>query len=583
VTIQRLILPLALLFSLPAQAVDPKTVFEVEDGNTVANALNCDWDQMNGTANVDTNTPAATACGVIGATRNAYGFLVGDSNEKVFRGGGSKDPIDIPSWRWAAASAPDKDTLTHGYAVSYTISGAKVLVFGGERFAVNGDANIGIWFFQKEVKPNSSGGFDGVHIDGDILAVSAFTNGGGHPELDVYKWDSTCTASHYATPAAVGACADTNLKLLFKGSAGGLCAGGPGCATVNGAPITPSWPYATKFGGGTTVPVNGFYEGGFDLTAIFPGTAPGCFSSFLLETRSSQEPSAVLKDFLAGSFPECHVAVSKNCACTSFKVDGPGYNYTAGGTVTNDGGGTIYNVEVVDNNITGKFTCGSMAAGVVKSWGNAPPASGGTCEGPAPTFFNLSNAVSNTATVTATSGPLLTSTAVPPGTDTKTCAFDGIAACIANPLLTVNKTCVTAIVDLGETVGIRVDYAGIVKNGGNVNLTDVTVTDTVPGNTAATQTFNIGTLVPNQEVCYTTNPLVAACPSLVPPVAGTPPIAGVASYLPNSITVPANGRASFKDTVKATGKNASLGTSVNSDPYDATCLVCPYGFCPTAP
>src|SRR6185369_10899140 len=99
----------------------------------------------------------------------------------------------------------------------------------------------------------------------------------------------SCNKSHYSSPAAVGNCADTNLRLLFSGTGGDLCNGGVGCATVNPAPITIGWDYASKFGGSASqVPSNGFFEGGFDLSAIFPGGNAPCFSSFLLETRSSQ-------------------------------------------------------------------------------------------------------------------------------------------------------------------------------------------------------------------------------------------------------------------------------------------------------
>src|SRR5262249_47717837 len=155
----------------------------------------------------------------------------------------------------------DKDSLTNGYAVSYNAPGSdgshKILAYGAERFAVNGDANIGAWFFQQPVGPNAAGGFDGVHTPGDVFAISAFTNGGGHPQLDVFVWDPACSNSNYPTPnpAQLPACAATNLKQVYSGIGNQLCGNNPGCATVNGGPVTPSWPYATKFGGGSTVPV----------------------------------------------------------------------------------------------------------------------------------------------------------------------------------------------------------------------------------------------------------------------------------------------------------------------------------------
>src|SRR5947199_10762613 len=44
-----------------------------------------------------------------------------------------------------------------------------------------------------------------------------------------------------------------------------------------------------------------------DITELFggiPGNEP-CISSFLMETRSSQTPDAVLKDFIGGGFNTC--------------------------------------------------------------------------------------------------------------------------------------------------------------------------------------------------------------------------------------------------------------------------------------
>src|SRR5437773_11775342 len=63
---------------------------------------------------------------------------------------------------------------------------------GGDRFAVNGDANIGAWFFQQNVTLNSNGTFSGVHVDHDVFLVSAFVGGGGTAVLTAYEWDSTC-------------------------------------------------------------------------------------------------------------------------------------------------------------------------------------------------------------------------------------------------------------------------------------------------------------------------------------------------------------------------------------------------------
>ena len=583
----------SMLLAVSGIYVDPITIIEIGDGNTnPQGTVNCDWDTLNGTKTANSNTPA-TACAGDSGTINAYVFLTGDSNEKNFQTGGSKDPQDTSAWKWTNSSTPDKDTLTHGYAISYNAPASdgshKILAFGAERFAVNGDANIGAWFFQQPVAPNSSGSFDGVHTNGDVFAVSAFTNGGGHPQLDVYEWDSSCDRSNYPSPAPVGNCAATNLRLLFSGAGTGLCSNDPGCATVNGDPITPSWPYATKFGGGATVPVNGFFEGGFDLTAVFPtGTPLPCFSSFLIDTRSSQSPTAVLKDFLSGNFPECGIDIVKSCNCTAFHADGTGYDYSMAGTVTVKG--FMYNVQVVDQGRT--FACGDFGNGT-KKWGVGAGAGDCTLQGGgSPTFSNAAFPITNQATASGRTasgggGELISKT-----TDAVSCAAQVPAgACTPNPVLTVDKTCVTTLQVQGTSVVVRVDYTGQVHNGGNVYLNNVQVTDTAAG-TPATQTFpasggftltNSGT--GGADKCYTNG--LATCPTLTVPTVGQPPVTGAASYLPNSLVAINPGRAQFSDTVRATATDALLNQPVASHPvgqgYTAQCLICPNGVCPTNP
>jgi hypothetical protein len=59
-----------------------------------------------------------------------------------------------------------------------------------------------------------------------------------------------------------------------------------------------------------TIPSPDFFEGAIDLTNL--GLASECFASFLLETRSSAEVSAVLKDFAIGDFQlNCTLDCSK--------------------------------------------------------------------------------------------------------------------------------------------------------------------------------------------------------------------------------------------------------------------------------
>jgi hypothetical protein len=573
------------VLAVSAIFVDPTTVIEIGDGNTVPEGtVNCDWNTLNGTGGVNSTTPAQSCAGDSG-TLLAYSFLAGNTSELSFQTGGSKDPLDISQWKYSTTGTPDKDTLTNGYAVSYTVPASngnhKILAFGAERFAVNGDANIGIWFFQQPVAPNGSGGFSGLHTAGDVFAVSAFTNGGGHPQLDVYAWDPSCSKADQTV--VVGGCGAADLRLLFSGAGTDLCSNDAGCATVNGSQITPTWQYATKFGGGNTVPVNGFFEGGFDLTAIFPtGTTPPCFSSFLIDTRSSQAPSSVLKDFLSGSFPECGIDIAKSCNCTSFHADGSGYDYSMSGTVTVKG--FLYDVEVVDKGVT--FLCGNFSG--TKKWGAGAGVGDCTTSG-STTFSATAFPTTNQATATGHTSPGSTDV-LSKTTDSISCSSQVPAgACTPNPLLTLDKTCVTTLQALNSNVVVRVDYTGQVHNNGNVFINNVSVVDTATG-TPSTQTFTVGQLTNAGTVgadkCYTTSPITTICPSLPVPTINQPVPTGAASYFPSAATAVNPGRAQFSDTVRATGTDA-FGTPVASHPagsgLTANCLICPFGFCPLTP
>ena len=69
-------------------------------------------------------------------------------------------------------------------------SSPSILYFGQERVDTQaGDANMGFWFLQDPtVGPNAAVGFDGKHVDGDVLIQSSLTNGGGVSDIHVFKW-----------------------------------------------------------------------------------------------------------------------------------------------------------------------------------------------------------------------------------------------------------------------------------------------------------------------------------------------------------------------------------------------------------
>src|SRR5439155_26577576 len=66
--------------------------------------------------------------------------------------------------------------------------------------------------------------------------------------------------------------------------------------------------FLPKSGAGTgQYPIVGFFAGGLDLTAV--GLGNECFPTFMVETRSSQSITAVLKDFAIGRFEQCVAAI----------------------------------------------------------------------------------------------------------------------------------------------------------------------------------------------------------------------------------------------------------------------------------
>lgn len=210
--------------------------------------------------------------------------------QTIFTTGGSKDDLDISQWRHKAGNSPPKDEITNAYAAAYQSGTDTYVVFGADRFAQNGDAVIGFWFFQNEVSLITSGPdagkFSGVHKNGDVLILSDFSQGGGEVTIRVFKWNSP------------GGSIDGTLDLVGTGFG---CAASPlFCAEVNTAPTPAPWPYTPSQGPANIFPIGAFFEGGINLTQL--GITNVCFSSFLAETRSSTSVDATLKDFVTGTF-----------------------------------------------------------------------------------------------------------------------------------------------------------------------------------------------------------------------------------------------------------------------------------------
>lgn len=241
---------------------------------------------------------------------------------------GSKDSLDITEWQCNRDNnVNSKIDIMNAYAAQYIdpVTGDQIMYFGLDKNKDNGNNNVAFWFLQGDTSCVSAGGaenFSGSgHVDGDVLIVSAFTNGGGVGNIDAYRWDGTdgCIDN----PANAATCDG-----LAIGS-GGDCKAASGlddiCATVNGGleeendAITTSWLTSDgTIGVGHTVVPPDFFEGGINMTEVFSGSggasAPSCFATFIADTRSSQSLTATLFDFARGQLGGCETSISTDAA-----------------------------------------------------------------------------------------------------------------------------------------------------------------------------------------------------------------------------------------------------------------------------
>ena len=343
-----------------------------------------DWNQVfaavqaNGSPSPTNPNPCSGPNWTGGSAITACDWIHDPDGESVFTTGGSKDDLDInagtppnltPNWMWTDSSVPDADDITDGFAAKYVDpapGGHEFLYFGGDRTAVNGSKDMGFWFFKSPVSLNEDGTFSGQHTVGDILLLGTFTQGGATTTIRVFKW--------------VGTGGNTNNTLDSSGGLFGDCIPGgsnDGCNTVNNSTIQSPWAYQSKISGSpaNTLYAGALMEGGVDLTSL---NLEGCFTNFLVETRSSAEVGAQLKDFLLGEFEVCQSTLTTTPA-------------DSGGTALTDhnsngipdvtigtGSAGVDVTDQADLNVTGTntwsgtlhfFICGPIASGTCDTGG----------------------------------------------------------------------------------------------------------------------------------------------------------------------------------------------------------------------
>ena len=286
-----------------------------EDFQLDGNVLEASTTSIGGTQNFDWDS-IFTAAGAPKATLpsgfDAAGFKKDFSNsgatfvtsDTSTYATGSKDTLPISGWQCNFDNnVNSKIDVMNAYSVSYTVpsgpdEGDEIMYFALERNTNTGDANVGFWFLQSAVGCTSTGGavdFTGGHTDGDVLVVSAFSNGGTVSTINVYRWDGDdATGSLNTTPIGTGVdCRSATLPV-----------GDSACAAANLADITVPWLTSNfKDKVGTKLRTAEFFEGGINLTDLDLGGK--CFNTFIGDTRSSTSLTATLFDFASGAIGEC--------------------------------------------------------------------------------------------------------------------------------------------------------------------------------------------------------------------------------------------------------------------------------------
>lgn len=294
-----------------------------------------------------------------GAAASHSGFFVdiaGPNADNIFTGGGSKDVSEISQWRHETGNVPDKDDLLDAYMAAYAANGSLTITFGADRFANNGNAQIGVWLFRNQIEPLPDGTFKGSHTDKDLLVLSNFVDGGNTGNIQVYRWNGQ------ADPA-------NPLLLLAEATAEGalsVCTGDDlACAFTNAGGEVSPWPYISKAGPVGIFPQASFFEGGVDIGALLGPQGMGCYSTFLVETRSSQEPTAQLKDIVVGSLDLCSLAITLTGDDAS-KIGDP---VTSTVIVENTGLVTLYRQEMLSSvmgnlsSLAGESGCDTLTPG----------------------------------------------------------------------------------------------------------------------------------------------------------------------------------------------------------------------------
>ncbi|WP_295337087.1 T9SS type A sorting domain-containing protein [Flavobacterium sp.] len=257
---------------------------------------------------------------------------------------GSKDIQPISQWAWTTNSANDKNNMAN---VGYYFDGTK-LYFFADRRANNGDSAIGFWILQDSVGKLgvTSGGFSGQHVEGDVLMISHFVNGGSVAEIQAFRWTN-------------GALDPTPIPLPTTGLDARV--------NVTTVPAPAWWNYTPKFGAPNTYPSESFFEGFIDLSSINFNLSV-CLGTFLAETRQSQSLTASLEDLARGRFGS--VPLPKTLVGSSFCSSVPN-----SGTITMANSEAQVSYQLKNNADNSNVQIAQLGDGETITWSNLPAGS----------------------------------------------------------------------------------------------------------------------------------------------------------------------------------------------------------------
>jgi hypothetical protein len=306
-----------------------------------------------------------------------------DTSDDTTFATGSKDTLDItPGWQCNHdANVNSKIDIMNAYSAAFTSAGGdQIIYFALERNSNAGDGNVGFWFLQDAVgctSPSGSTAFTGHHRDGDLLIVSAFTNGGSVSNVSVYRWNDPDGVG--GNPGSLGTTAVAlggDCKTQAPGATDSACATVNGPTNGTGGTITTPWLTSNKVDGvGNSLRTSEFFEGGLNLTKT--NLAGKCFNVFIGDTRSSQSLTATLFDYAEGQIGECKSTTTTTPVDATDTSQPPGSSIPAAPA---DAAVTVKDKTVITVSGVSSFT-GSISWHICESPGSTTCDTGGVAVG----------------------------------------------------------------------------------------------------------------------------------------------------------------------------------------------------------